>query len=167
MTFRRTGAPSALDQFPDGIPANLAAYLFGDELGRGTSRVVYVDRLDPDYVFKCSTYGDPIQNVLEFKMFEAVHWDATAEGDKRAEVAREWLAPVNYLSNDGLLLRQRRTTPIAADQLPAKVPAFLADLKRANFGMLDGRVVAHDYGYMPGGGFSVAMKRADWRHDLH
>ncbi len=51
------------------------------------------------------------------------------------------------LSGNGAILMQERTSPVPHDmKLPRRIPALLGDLKRDNFGLLKGRVVAHDYG---------------------
>ena len=46
----------------------------------------------------------------------------------------------------GHFLVQARTTRPTHYDWPEKVPAYLTDLKKANFGMLNGRLVCHDYG---------------------
>ena len=41
---------------------------------------------------------------------------------------------------------QKKTEPLRAEEIPGRVPKFLADLKPSNFGWLNDRVVCHDYG---------------------
>ena len=73
-----------------------------------------------------------------------------------------WLAPCEFLSPDGRILLQTRAEPLPFDyRLPDKLPAFLTDLKRANFGLLDGKLVCVDYAFvdiMP----STRLRRACW-----
>ena len=59
---------------------------------------------------------------------------------------------------------QKKTTKPKRSQYPSAVPEFLADLQRRNFGMLNGRLVAHDYGLYH---VKVPMKRkkVKWRGD--
>jgi len=112
------------------------AILCGDKLGEGTTRRVYVCRLNEQYVVKVEPRGTAFQNVEEWKAW----WWAC--GHQK----RHWLAPCEFISPCGLILIQQRVTPLRRGEHPRTIPAWLADLKKENFGMLDGKVVACDYG---------------------
>jgi hypothetical protein len=112
--------------------------LCGRLLGGGIHRSVYECRIRPDLVVKVESD--------ELRYFANVHehkfW---ADNQHRDSVAR-WLAPSEYLSPDGRVSLQKRVDPIAPSQeLPDALPAFLTDVKRSNFGWLDGRLVCVDY----------------------
>lgn len=110
--------------------------LCGDKLGEGMTRKVYRCRLNDEYVVKVEPRGTNFQNIEEWRAW----WWAC--GTPR----RHWLAPCEYISPCGLILIQHRVTPLRASDRPRKVPNWLSDLKKDNFGMLKGKVVACDYG---------------------
>jgi hypothetical protein len=43
----------------------------------------------------------------------------------------------------------RRTTTIPYGQYPKEIPALFTDVKKSNWGMLDGKPVCHDYAFFP------------------
>ena len=110
----------------------------GDEVGRGTFRIVYAHALDPTLVVKVEQRARSFSNVSE--------WDLWNEVADRPELAR-WFAPCVAISFSGSVLIQKRTEPIR--RMPAELPDFFADIKRPNFGRYKGRIVAHDYGNHP------------------
>jgi hypothetical protein len=66
------------------------------------------------------------------------------------------------MSPDGRVLLQKKCDPIPDNyNLPTKVPEFLTDLKRSNFGFLNGKLVCIDYG-MTIINTSLKLKKADW-----
>ena len=76
-------------------------------------------------------------NVVEMKFW----WD----NEFHKDVAK-WLAPCEYLSPDGRILLQKKCDPVPMNKkLPDKLPEFLTDLKRENFGIYKGRLVCIDY----------------------
>ena len=110
----------------------------GKQLGRGAHREVFECKIRPDLVVKVES-GDTryFANVLEMKF-----WSDHMYCEKVAN----WLAPCEYLSPDGRILMMRRAEPISRDyKLPDMMPAFLTDLKRENFGFVDGKFVCIDY----------------------
>lgn len=107
----------------------------GELIGEGVARKVYAFALDPLYVVKIETANRDWQNIHEWDL-----WNAA--GRKTAK----WLAPCHSISDGGTVLLQRRAEPIPADRLPKLVPSFLADLAQRNWGLVDGRPVAIDYG---------------------
>lgn len=109
----------------------------GAKIGSGINRTVFVYRINPEWVVKVEVGNDGNwQNINEYKTW------------LRAQdlPARRWFAPVEWISNNGRVMLQQRTTPVDPKKLPAKMPAFLCDFKHENYGMLNGRLVAHDYG---------------------
>ncbi len=130
--------------------------LCGDKIGEGVHRTVFACRLHDDLVVKVE--AEPafryFANVLEMKFW--------SDADKWM---RGWLAPCRYLSPDGRILLQDRCDPVPSDfdfVMPERVPAFLTDLKRGNFGMLKGNLVCVDYA-MVIPAYGRCMKKADWR----
>lgn len=112
--------------------------LCGKQLGEGIHRKVFECKLRPELVVKVE--NDDLRYFAN--VFEQKFW---SDHQYCAKVAR-WLAPCEYLSPDARLLLQRRVDPIRdADALPDKLPSFLTDVKRDNFGLLDGRIVCFDY----------------------
>lgn len=112
--------------------------LCGRLLGEGIHRRVFECRLRPDLVVKVENDDHRyFANVLEHKFW--------ADNQHCEKVAR-WLAPCEYLSPDGRISLQRRADPLGAGTtLPDRLPAFLTDIKRGNFGLLGGNIVCVDY----------------------
>ena len=129
--------------------------LCGELIGQGIHRKVFECRLRPDLVVKVEKEGDwrSFANVMEQKF-----WD---DHQFCAKVA-SWLAPCEYLSPDGRILLQRKATPVGEhEELPIEIPSFLTDLKRANFGRIDGALVCVDHA-MTIPNPSTRMKRVVW-----
>jgi len=112
--------------------------LCGELLGSGISRYVYECTIDPSLVVKVeSSESRRFANV-----FENAFW---VDYQYMPKVAA-WLAPCVKLSPDGRVLLQKRCQPLPHDYvLPEKLPAFLTDHKRGNFGLYQGRLVCVDY----------------------
>lgn len=129
--------------------------LCGEQLGSGIHREVFECRIRPDLVVKVETDSTwrNFANVREHQFW--------ADNEHAPAVAK-WLAPCEYLSPDGRISLQRRAEPVRpSDVLPTKIPAFLTDLKRENFGWLDGRLVAVDYALTITAA-STRLKNSDW-----
>jgi len=116
---------------------DLARLVCGKFLSSGISRVVYEYTLDPTKVVKIETSAGFFQNVLEWEVWQNVRDTRWAK----------WFAPVHYISDNGSVLIQSRTVPAQKRDIPKQLPDFFTDLKLENFGLLDGRFVAHDYGF--------------------
>ena len=114
--------------------------MIGKRLGGGVSRVVYEAMLNDKYVLKFE-YGATFQNVMEWEIWSAV------EKDDSPGSAKHWLAPCQAISPNGLILIQRKTTPLRQEEMPEKVPSWACDVGLKIWGMLDGKPVLHDYGY--------------------
>lgn len=141
-------------------PRHLDAFntLCGKLLGQGIHRQVFTSRFRSDHVVK-------VQHATEFRNF-ANHseYETWVEFQHVPKVAK-WLAPCEYLSPDGLILIQHRAQPVPDDfELPEKVPYFLTDLKRENFGFLKGHLVCLDYSTVIAN-LSTQLKKANWNEN--
>lgn len=128
--------------------------LCGEKLGEGIHREVFACKLRPELVVKIERQEMRyFANVME-NNFWAYHQSVK-------EIAR-WLAPCEFLSPDGRLSLMRRADPVPSKfKLPDKLPTFLTDLKRSNFGLLDGRLVCVDYAFtIPNP--SMRLRKANW-----
>lgn len=127
-----------------------------DQLGKGIHRDVFECRINPKLVVK-------VENDLPWRYFANVHEMKFWNDNQHCEAIAKWLAPCEYLSPDGLILLQRRCEPLRdSDKLPDKLPSFLTDVKKDNYGMLDGRLVCFDYALnIPSP--STRAKKVEWR----
>ena len=141
-----------MEYFGNTVNLDLFRLMLGDVVGNGVARVVYRVKHRPDLVAKIETGSHSFQNIKEWEFFN--YW-------RHAEEVRDWLAPCEDISPCGTVMLQRRTTPVQHDQLPKKLPKFLTDQKVQNFGMLDGRLVCHDYGLVVVTA-DTALRKADW-----
>lgn len=128
--------------------------LCGEKIGKGIHRTVFECKIRPDLVVKVEDdYMRYFANVMEDKF-----WTDNQFYKKVAD----WLAPIEFLSPDARILLMRRVDPLKqSDTLPDKIPSFLSDVKRDNFGWLDGRLVCVDYAWtVPNP--SVRLKKVEW-----
>jgi hypothetical protein len=144
------------DSFAPVIKNDLIGLLLGEQIGKGVGRKVYLNRLDPTTVIKIEEGSQSFQNTMEWQLWEHVSYDKTLS---------RWFAPCVDISACGTVLIMKRTEPAQERQFPKKMPAFLCDFKRTNYGMLNGRLVAHDYG-LPTAvfdrGMTKRMRVAHW-----
>src|SRR5882762_7886250 len=106
----------------------------GPLLGEGTYRKVFESKYARSKeVIKLDNMGN-FSNVLE--------WDTWNEL-KDTSIGK-WLAPCYAISDHGVWLVQARTIPMREGEFPKRVPAIFADIKRANWGLYEGRPVCHD-----------------------
>jgi hypothetical protein len=124
--------------FKDVIARDFFVAMCGEKLGEGIGRAAYVSRIDPNIVIKIESGSGSFQNVFE--------WETWHEA--RGTEFEKWFAPCVSISSSGIILLQRRTQPVTG-RLPQKMPAFLGDFKRSNYGKYKGKIVAHDYGRSP------------------
>lgn len=145
----------AASYFAGTIPKDLFRLIAGEQLGKGIGREVYVFLPIPTLVIKFEIAATSFQNVLEWET-----WDRIKDCPR---VAR-WFAPIVSISICGSILLQKRVEKARLNEYPDKVPAFVADLKRANWGMLNGKLVCIDYGrtLLMEEGMTTRMKRASW-----
>lgn len=143
------------DHFQTPLSRELFHLVCGTYLGGGRGRDVYVYRLDARFVLKIENAAGSFQNVIEWET-----WDYAKEDHE----ARKWLAPCHEISQCGrILIQERADTNLAESAFPQKVPVWITDLKRANWGRIGKRLVCIDYGKM---GclldFNRKLKRAEW-----
>ena len=112
---------------------DLMTMIIGDEIGRGQSRVVFEHQFDENVVVKIALNKTGVLcNVTEFNAWQD------------AGKLQRYLAQPTYLSPNGNVLFMKRTKPV--DKVPRSFPKLFTDQHVDNFGMLDGKVVMHDYG---------------------
>lgn len=155
------------DKISDWSPAVLRDFadLFcGEHLGGGIGRQVYVLLCDPTKVVKVETQAYSFQNALEWAT-----WKDAAETK-----AAQYLAPCHSISPCGIVLIQSRVQPLPSAEeekvagtnvlKDVKLPRFLTDFKRSNYGILDGRIVACDYGTNLAMSYGATghMRKPDW-----
>lgn len=139
--------------------------LFCDErIGYGMSRDVFSSRQLPDCVIKIEKDSHRFQNVIEWETWQRV---------RDTDVSR-WFAACRWISPNGRVLVMERTRPPAPSEFPERMPAFLCDFKRTNYGMAkaEGKngkpdtewLVCHDYGthLMFEHGMTKRMQKANW-----
>lgn len=116
------------------IHRDLFHLLCDQQIGYGIARTVWSSRVLPSSVIKVEENAGSFQNVAEWQVWEAV---------KGTQFER-WFAPCEWISANGSVLIQAKTVP--ALKYPERLPVFLTDTKRANYGLYKGRFVCHDYG---------------------
>lgn len=142
--------------------------LCGDKIGEGMTRTVYECKLHRDCVVKVE---DPDSNYRQ-NWLEHQTWELAASIDGACKATR-WLASIRWISPRGSILLMERTRPPSDADFAAveKLPCWLTDLKRSNWGMVksnkDGKewLVCHDYGTnlcMQDGLVSKRMRKAEW-----
>lgn len=134
------------------ILRDMTAFICAESLGTGLSRLVFVYRPNPKWVVKIEEKG--FQNVIEQYVWDRVH---------QTDFAR-WFAPIIDASPLGTVVLMERTSLPRPQDFPKRMPAFLTDFKRTNYGMLNGRLVCHDYGtnLLIENGLTKRMRIADW-----
>jgi len=127
--------------------------LCGKLLGEGVHRRVFECKLRPDLVVKVEY---ETENRYFANVFEQKFWDDSSPA------VEAWLAPCEMLSPDGRILLQQRAHPLPHNaEMPLLVPSFLRDLKRENFGHIDGKLVCMDYAIVNLQA-SMKLRKADW-----
>jgi hypothetical protein len=126
--------------------------LVDERLGGGMSRSVWSSKVLPDMVVKVEDAAEHFQNVVEWETWQRV----------KGTAYERWFAPCEAISPCGAVLLMARTKPAA--RYPDKMPAFLCDFKRTNYGVYKGRVVCHDYGtnMLFENGMTKRMWKANW-----
>lgn len=126
----------------------------GERLGYGMSRTAYEAKILPNAVIKTEENSGKFQNIIEWETWNEV----------KGSPFEKWFAPCLHISACGSVLIMARTARPNPDQYPELMPAFLTDFKRTNYGMLDGRLVCHDYGtnMLMRTGMTKRMKKVEW-----
>lgn len=127
--------------------------LCGDRIAAGSSRAVYQCAYDDGLVVKIENGAQSFQNIAEWQVWQDAQF---------MPHALDWLAPCVSISPCGLVLIQKKTEP--AKRFPEKLPVWLTDTKRANYGMIGRRFVCHDYGthLMCNSGLSKRLRKVEW-----
>jgi hypothetical protein len=141
-----------VDDLSPGILRDWMLAACGKKLGGGVGRTVFVYDLNPNFVIKIEESG--FQNVIEWEMWKVV----------KASPHQRWLAPVRHISPSGAALLMDRTLPAPRSKYPKRMPEWIGDYKYSNFGLLNGRLVCHDYGSFvnQSNGINEKMRKADW-----
>lgn len=126
-----------------------------EKLGEGQYREVWNCRISDKLVVKVEQHQlyRTFHNVFEYNFWL---------DNKDDKSVSKWLAPCTYISPDGFILIQEKAEPLPKNyELPSKMPKFLTDLKRQNFGLIDGQLVCFDYAFTMNYP-SIKMVKADW-----
>lgn len=107
----------------------------GPKIAEGVSRAVYELVGQPSLVLKVEFTEQTFQNVLEWQFWSSVQFTPW----------RALFAPCRRISPCGHILIQERTAPLPEGFVMPELPDFLSDQKIENFGVLDGKLVCHDY----------------------
>lgn len=113
--------------------------LCGKFIGEGQSRIVYDCAILPGYVVKIEKEADTWHNQKEYLFYQSVYY--------QSEVTK-WLCPIKWVSENGRIMIQKKASPITSKNrknLPKRVPAFLSDIKEANYGFIGEQLVCWDY----------------------
>lgn len=117
--------------------------LCGNYISEGCSRIVYECDCDKSCVVKIHKDTEFVSsdNILEWELWESVR--------HMTNDVPKWFAPCVRISDNGRILIQKKTAPLTDKQWNSleKVPAFLSDIKRSNFGMYKGHICMHDYAF--------------------
>ena len=125
-----------IQQYPF-LSMDLIRLCCGKKIGNGESRDVYDCKIYPGYVIKVTHYNE--HNWNEYNIWEAV----------KDSPYRKWFAPVKEISPAGNSIIMKKAKPITDNtKLPKSIPEFFTDVKRENFGIIDGRLVAIDYQHL-------------------
>jgi len=131
--------------------------LCGEHIATGAYRTVYDCAIGKDLVVKIEYDISGFENVTEYRIWDLV---AGTEYEK-------WFAPVVRIADNGRILLQKKVKPLPENyELPKRLPAFLTDIKHANFGLYKGHLVACDYSFtlyrLGDMGLNNKTRKADW-----
>lgn len=138
--------------------------LCDQRIGYGMSRSVFSSKILPDCVIKVEDTAGRFQNIVKWETWQRV----------RDTPFSRWFAACRWISPTGTILVMERTRPPAPEEYPEKMPAFLCDFKRTNYGISmlpdskSGKpsnvLVCHDYGthLMFENGMTKRMRKAEW-----
>lgn len=123
-------------------------------IGSGIARQVFSSVIFPNSVVKVEANAGSFQNVIEYEVWQRIQHTKFAK----------WFAPCEYISPNGLILIQAKTSPVPYDEYPEKMPIFMTDFKRENYGFYNGHIVSHDYGtcLLFEHGMKNKMKKPEW-----
>lgn len=118
----------------------------GDKIGSGSSRDVYNVLHDQSLVMKVETSARTFHNQTEYLIWQEVRdWPIS-----------DWFAPCVAIDSYGNVLFQKKTKGFDSERdfraaitrtRGGVIPKVFDDIHYANFGLLNGAVTCHDYGY--------------------
>lgn len=130
--------------------------LCGKLIGEGVHRNVFDCRIRDDLVVKVEKIDPMFRYMANYQ--EMKFWSE----NQYAEKVKRWLAPCVFLSPDCRILLMKKVNAIRPDErLPDQLPSFLTDIKRENFGWLDGKLVCIDYA-MTIDNPNLRLRKASW-----
>jgi len=143
-----------IDYFDSSISRDLFYMSVGELVGKGSTRHTYRYGIDTTKVIKFEIGAKKFQNVLEWEIWDLIKWTKHAK----------WFAPCVNISPCGTVLLQEHVRDAESSELPTEVPVFFSDLKKENYGMLNGQFVCRDYGLtlLNEKGLSNKMKKVEW-----
>lgn len=103
-------------------------------IATGSTRRVF-QCFDESLVVKVEIHDHVFANISELLLYNGLNGTPHIK----------WLAPIVDISENGKFMFMKKTEPLPDDKAVWMLPEFLADLKRENFGLYEGKIVAHDY----------------------
>lgn len=145
--------PSSI--FNSGMAEDFWKMFIGEKIGTGASRTVYEYGINGDLVLKVEHETFSFHNIKEYDTWNEVKDSRHAK----------WFAPCKFISPRGQFLIQSRTIPVTGNwKLPKSIPFIIDDVHSDNWGVLDGKIVCHDYGHQwDTKKYSMKLKKADWK----
>lgn len=139
--------------FTTTVEKDVFQMLCGERIAEGSAREVFECAYDDSLVVKIENGAQSFQNITEWQLWHDAQFHTAAS---------KWLAPCEKISPCGLVLIQRKTKP--AKSFPDRLPVWITDTKRSNFGRIGGRFVCHDYGnhLVCNSGLSKRTRKVDW-----
>jgi hypothetical protein len=124
------------------------------KIGSGIARTVYDSQVLKGCVIKVEDTSCSFQNVMEWQAWQRVSGTDWAK----------WFAPCKWISPSGTVLVMERTRPASPKETPGRLPVFLTDTKRENYGVLGKRFVCHDYGtnLLMEHGMTARTRKVEW-----
>lgn len=138
--------------------------LCNERIGYGMSRHVFDSLLLPDCVIKVERDAGRFQNVMEWEAWQKLKWTKHSA----------WFAACHWISPNGRVLVMEKTQRPGPDAFPERLPVYLTDTKRTNYGLSMAtdpktgkpatRFVCHDYGtcLLMESGMTSRTRKVDW-----
>lgn len=126
-----------INNWSNDVLRECAHFLLGDVIGEGMSRTVYQHPTDESKVIKVENNAHHFQNVKEWMIWNEFYHEKDVS---------HWLAPCHAISDSGTFLIMDKAIDLSPNKKIEKLPFFLTDHKRENFGMIGRRIVCRDYG---------------------
>lgn len=117
---------------------DMIAFLCGSLIGQGQYRDVFKYNLDDKFVVKIQREAGNFNNIIEWEI-----WN-----NMRFTEHKKWFAECSWISGNGRIMLQRKTSPISKTKPPPeRIPSFFTDIKNSNFGWIGNQFTAHDYDF--------------------